>query len=121
MRYVFFVIFLLISSTIFSQINKDTSSYKLSPVTLESFRYNAPKHKSPKFKVTLRTAFNREVIGDKNLSEILEEVEFFQFAKYNLRARWKLKNKNKVFIGAQTLGFTTGLSNVYYIGFKKYF
>lgn len=89
--------------------------------------YHVPKHKSPKFKLTCRTAFNRDVfdqaLEDGDLTEIFDDVEFSQFLKYNVRARWKFKNRNKIFIGAETMGYAgTGIpKNAYYIGFKKYF
>jgi hypothetical protein len=123
----FLVLFLMTWSLFaFPQRLTDTNNYRISEKTIQSLKYHIPLHKSPRLKFTCRTAFNKEVLtqalDDYDLSEIFDEVQFSQFVKYNLRVRWKFKNKNKIFIGAETMSSAApGFINSYYIGFRKFF
>jgi hypothetical protein len=128
MRLFFFGIFILFSTTAFSQLNRDTVSYRISQKTLDSFKYHVEyMKKSPQFKVTCRTAFDRDalsqLVSEDNLTQMFDDIEFSQFLKYNVRARWRFKNKNSIFMGAETMGANAPGpgQNAYYIGFKKRF
>lgn len=118
---------LIISTLLFSQLNSGVDNYMINSKTLESLNCHYHTKKSPRFKITCRTAFNKEilaqVVDDTRPSEIFDDVEFSQFVRYNLRVRWRCKNNSKIFIGAQTLGnHNPNPATVsYYIGFKKRF
>jgi hypothetical protein len=128
MRIILFIIGILLSTSVFSQLNRDTTRYIISQKTLDSFKYRVSyTKKSPRLKITCRTAFNKDALdqamSDNDLSEMFDDVEFSQFLKYNLRVRWRTKKKYNIFIGAETLGASNPGpgQNAYYIVFKRRF
>lgn len=122
------IIFLfLLNINLFSQKIIKAEKNEISQKTIDSFCYHVHYKKSSKIKVTLRTAFNKDILvqamDDAKMSEIFDDVEFSQFFQYNVRCRFRFKNRNKFFIGAETMGAVSpGVGkDAFYFGFKKYF
>ncbi len=119
------IINIFFCNTIFSQIKKEKCDSCISQKTLSSFKYNPSVKKYTKFKVTSRTVFDKDIfvksIDDGDLLEVFSEAQFSQFMQYNVRARWKFKNQNHIFIGTKTFVDSGSSKKISYIGFKKYF
>ena len=126
MRNKFILLFCLINLSVAAQFSKSLKyDYMVSQRMVNSFEYHVPMHRSPRLKVTCRTALNKDMISqvmDDDLSEIFDDIEFSQFVRYNVRIRWRF-GRDRVFVGAKTMG-AVGMEpskNLYYIGFKKSF
>lgn len=122
-------VLILIANTFFAQLKKQIEICIISKKTLESMQYNFKSKKSPKFKVTCRTAFNKDAIDksmmDDNLKDAFDDIDYSQLLQYNLRFRWKNKKGSKFFVGVQAMSTFALVNNEdqnsYYIGFKKTF
>lgn len=125
---VVFVLFLIFFSFSLSGQEINTICKNKKPDSLnydfvcKYLKYHAPAHISPRFKVTLKTAFDKKTISeliDGNRGEdMLDGFQLDQIIKYNLRIRWKLTSGMRLFCGTNTLG--TGFK-AFYIGYRSYF
>ena len=116
------IMLLLMNLSTLAQINSEYYNDTINNKIIDSFKYHAPKHKSPRFKITFTSAINKKALQqlvDEPISSI-DEFDVTQIAKYNMRFRLRLKNKNRVYLGAETM--TDGYKkNIFYIGMRKYF
>lgn len=104
-----------------SEKNKD-----IPPNILSTFKYQSNKHQTPKLKFTLITASNKnagQIIEDTDISEILTAIESAKIVKYNIRIRWRMKNQDRLYGGAETMNSAIkGTGKVlFYVGYRKKF
>jgi hypothetical protein len=126
MKKLIFLLTIICSLNCLAQFKKIDST-AISQRTLESLKYHQPIHHSPKFKVTVRTAFSmtnvQQVLDNGFSTDIFDDIQINQLVKYNGRIRWRFKNKNKIYFGLQTMAdvMPGRKPNTYYIGFVKNF
>ena|ERR1035437_8974731 len=126
MRYAFILLIINIffCNTLFSQSSKEKCC-RINERTLKSLKYNPHTKKSESFKMTCRTILNKNVfmksVEEGDLIDVLSSTQFLKIVQYNLRARWKFKNLNHIYVGTNTFTVSGSVKNLFYMGFKKNF
>ena len=98
----------------------------ISSKTLSTFKYCSNKHQTPSLKFTIITASNKnagQIIEETDASKMFTAIESGKIVKYNMRVRWRLKNQDRLYGGAETMNSAVkGTGKIfYYIGYRRKF